>query len=118
MQEYKGGDVARQAQELAYYHEPMPRLNGEGHHQQLSQDQSGERNGNDVDKLRLEQQHCSVHNDAPCGGKKNLQLYQVFINNFNNKSFCKIPLYCSHGGYVSGTNQFRYIKSVPLLSLF
>lgn len=51
MQEHKRSDVACQTQELADYHEPVPRLNGQGHHQQLGQNQGGEGNGNNVDEL-------------------------------------------------------------------
>lgn len=70
MQEDERGDVAGQAQELSDYHEPVPRLNGQSHHQQLSQNKRGEGNGNDVDELRVEEQHRSVHDDAPCGAKR------------------------------------------------
>lgn len=65
MQENERGDVARQAQELADDHEPVPRLNGERHHQQLRQDEGGEGNGNNVDELRLKEQQSAVHDDAP-----------------------------------------------------
>lgn len=70
VQEDEWGDVTGQAQELADDHEPVPRLNGEGHHQQFSQDEGGEGNGNDVDELWLEEQQRSVHDDAACGAKR------------------------------------------------
>ena len=67
MQEDERGHVTGQAQELAHDHEPVPRLDGEGDHQQLGQDQGGERDGHDVDELGLEQQQRPVHDDAACG---------------------------------------------------
>lgn len=51
VQEDERGDVAGQAQELADYHEPVPRLDGQGDHQQLGQDERGEGNGDDMDEL-------------------------------------------------------------------
>lgn len=69
VQEDEGGDVAGQAEELADYHEPVPRLDGQGHHQKLSQDERGEGNGDDVEELWLEEQQRPVHDDAPCGVK-------------------------------------------------
>lgn len=67
VQEDERGDVTGQAQELAHDHEPVPRLNGESHHQQLRQDQRGEGDGDDVHELGLEEQQRSVHDDASCG---------------------------------------------------
>lgn len=64
VQEDERGDVTGQAQELAHDHEPVPRLNGQSHHQQLRQDQRGEGNGHDVHELGLEEQQRSVHDDA------------------------------------------------------
>lgn len=69
MQEDERGDVAGQAEELANDHEPVPRLNGERHHQQLRQDEGGEGNSHDVDELRLEEQQRPVHDDASCRGE-------------------------------------------------
>lgn len=66
VQEDEWGDVAGQAEELAHDHEPVPRLNGERHHQQLRQDEGGEGNGHDVDEFWLEEQHRPVHDDASC----------------------------------------------------
>lgn len=80
VQEDERGDVAGQAQELADYHEPVPRLNGQGHHQQLSQDERGEGNGDDMDELWLEEQQRSVHDDAPCGVKTTQRLSAVTVN--------------------------------------
>lgn len=68
VQEDERGHVAGQAEELAHDHEPVPRLDGERHHQQLRQDEGGEGNGHDVDELRLEEQHRPVHDDAACRG--------------------------------------------------
>lgn len=68
VQEDERGDVAGQAEELAHDHEPVPRLNGQRHHQQLRQDEGGEGNGHDVDKLGLEEQQRPVHDDASCRG--------------------------------------------------
>lgn len=67
VQEHQRGDVARQAQQLCHDHEPVPRLDGQRHHQQLRQDQGGEGDGHDVDELRLEEQQGAVHDDAPWG---------------------------------------------------
>lgn len=69
MQEDEWGDVAGQTEELAHDHEPVPRLNGERHHQQLRQDEGGEGNGHDVHELRLEEQQGPVHDDTSCGGE-------------------------------------------------
>lgn len=86
MQEHERGDVTRQAQELAHNHEPVPRLNGQRHHQQLGQDEGGEGNGNNVDELRLKKQQSSIHDDAPCGGrtehmeKQHLGLHQMVLS--------------------------------------
>lgn len=66
MQEDEWGDVAGQAQEFADYHEPVPRLDGQGHHEQLRQDERGEGNGDNMDELRLEEQQRAVHDDASC----------------------------------------------------
>lgn len=74
VQEDEWGDVAGQTEELAHNHEPVPRLNGQRHHQQLRQDKGGEGNGHDVDEFRLEQQHRSVHDDTSCRGKAGGQL--------------------------------------------
>lgn len=68
VQEDERGDVTGQAQELAHDHEPVPRLDGQSHHQQLRQDQRGEGDGDDVHKLGLEEQQRAVHDDASCGG--------------------------------------------------
>lgn len=70
MQEDERGDVAGQAQEFTDNHEPVPRLNGQGHHEQLGQDERGEGNGDNMDELRLEEQQRAVHDDAPCGVKR------------------------------------------------
>lgn len=67
VQEDEWGDITGQAQELAHDHQPVPRLNGQSHHKQLGQDQRGEGDSNDVDKLGLEEQQGSVHDDASCG---------------------------------------------------
>lgn len=69
MQENERGDVARQAQQLADDHEPVPRLDGQRHHEQLGQDERGEGNGDNVDKLRVEEQQRSVHDYAPWSWK-------------------------------------------------
>lgn len=70
VQEDEWGDVAGQAQQLADYHEPVPRLYGQRHHQQLGQDERGEGNGDDVDELWIEEQQRPVHDDAACGVKR------------------------------------------------
>lgn len=64
MQEDERGDVAGQTEQLGYDHEPVPCLDGERHHQQLSEDQWGEGDGHDVDKLWLKQQQRPIHNDT------------------------------------------------------
>lgn len=69
VQENERGDVARQAQQLADDHEPVPRLDGQRHHEQLGQDERGEGNGDNVDKLRVEEQQRSVHDYAPWSWK-------------------------------------------------
>lgn len=70
VQEDERGNVAGQAQELPDYHEPVPRLYGQGHHQQLRQDESREGNGDGVDEFGIEEQQRPVHDDAPCGGER------------------------------------------------
>lgn len=65
MQEDEWGNITGQAKDFADYHEPVPCLYGQGHHQQLSQDKRGEGNGNDMDELWLKEQQCPVHDDAP-----------------------------------------------------
>ena len=64
VQEDKRGDVGGQAEELGHDHQPVPGLDGQGHHEQLSEDERGEGDGHDVDKLRLKQQQGPVHDDA------------------------------------------------------
>lgn len=64
IEEGQGGQVAAQAEELGHHHEPVPGTNRQCHHQQLSQDEGCERDGDHVHKLRLEQHQCAVHQDA------------------------------------------------------
>ena len=45
-------------------HEPVPRSDGECHHDELGEDEGGEGDGNDVDELVVEENERSVHEDA------------------------------------------------------
>ena len=45
-------------------HEPVEGADGEGHHEQLSDDQGRERDGHHVDELVLEEQQGAEHDDA------------------------------------------------------
>lgn len=68
MQEHQGGDVAGQTEQLGHRHEPVPRLDRQGHHQQLREDQWREGNRHDVHEFRLKQQECPIHDGTPWGG--------------------------------------------------
>lgn len=65
IEEGEGGQVAGQTDELSDDHEPVPRADGQRHHQELSEDQSGEGDCNHMNKLLIKQHQCSVHQDAP-----------------------------------------------------
>jgi len=66
MQEHQGSNVAGQAEQLRHRHKPVPGLDGQGHHQQLREDQRREGNRHDVHELRLKEQQRPVHDGAPC----------------------------------------------------
>lgn len=108
MQEDERGDVTGQAQELAHDHEPMPRLNGQSHHQQLRQDQRGEGDGNDVHELRLEKQQRSVHDDASCGGQ---QQHIDWGHMTSQTSQIKFPGTCTRGWVLSKTAEMHIFDS-------
>lgn len=65
IKEGQGSQIAGQAEELGHHHEPVPGPDGQCHHQQLCQDQSCERDGHHVHKLRLEEHQRAIHEDAP-----------------------------------------------------
>ena len=69
VEEDERGHVAGQTQQLRHHHQPVPGLDGEGHHEQLREDERGEGDGHDVDELRLKQQHGAVHYDAACANR-------------------------------------------------
>ena len=64
VEEGKRGEVAAQAEELRHHHQPMPRPDGQRHHQQLRQDERREGDGHHVHELRLEEHQRTVHEDA------------------------------------------------------
>ena len=51
MEEHQGGDVAGQAEQLGHRHQPVPGLDGQGHHEQLREDERREGDGHDVHEL-------------------------------------------------------------------
>ena len=61
----EGDDVGRHTEDLGHQHDPVPGANGQGHHQQLRDDQRGEGDGHDVDELPLKEVQGAVHDDAP-----------------------------------------------------
>lgn len=63
VEEGEGGEVAAQTEELGQDHEPVPRADGQRHHEELGEDERREGNGHDVNKLRLEQKQRAVHQD-------------------------------------------------------
>lgn len=66
LEEHEGGYVRPEREELGYEHEPVPRTDGQGHHQQLSEYDRGEGDGRDVHKVLFKQQQGSVHDNTTC----------------------------------------------------
>lgn len=66
MQKDERRHITGQAEEFGNHHEPVPRLDGQRHHEQLGEDERREGDGHDVDELRLEEQQRPVHDDAAC----------------------------------------------------
>lgn len=64
VEEGERGQVTPEAEELCDHHEPVPRPDGERHHQKLGQDERCEGDGDHVHELRLEQHQSAVHEDA------------------------------------------------------
>lgn len=65
-QEEDRNDVQPERKDLGQDHERMPRLYLDGDHDELVEDEGGERDGHDVDELVLKQDERGDHDRSAC----------------------------------------------------